>query len=101
MDQEKLENIIEKTLLAHRSAVWWQAEMMTCMRRVEELDKQDPYGVSTTEERVDLEQKAECLIRKGEWEDSNLDRIMSETEYLTDGDKRHIVSEITNFFPND
>lgn len=95
MNQEKLENIIEKVLLAHKSAVWWQSEMRKCLSEVEELDEADPYGVDSGEERVALEERVENLIRKGEWEDSNLDNIMAQMEFFEDEDKRHIVSELT------
>lgn len=96
MNHDRLERIIEEALLANRSAIWWQSEMNSCLRELEELEQGDPYGIDIQEDtRLELEERMEYLIQKGQWEDQNLDKIMRQMNYFAPEDKRHIVSEIT------
>ena len=88
-----LEKTIEAALIANRSAIWWQSEMNRGLSELKRLEEEDPYSVS--EAREELEEKMEYLIAKGQWEDSNLDKIMSSLESFEEKDKRHVVSEIS------
>ena len=88
----RLENTINQVIFAHKSALWWQQQMSKGLQELHELDKEDPYKVS--EKRPSVESKVEYLIAKGEWEDRNLDKVMSTVESFEESDKRQIVSEI-------
>jgi hypothetical protein len=93
MSDKNLEHLIEATLIANRSAIWWQVEMNRGLAQLKRFDEEiDPYHVS--EEREELEKKIEYLIAKGQWEDKNLDKIMTGVERLDKADKRHVVSEM-------
>lgn len=92
-DPNILEKIIEAALIANKSAIWWQQEMNRGLAKLKRFEEDDPYGVS--EDREEIEKKIEYLIGKGQWEDKNLDSIMSSLEEFGEKDKRHVVSEIS------
>ena len=94
-EKERLEVIIEAALIANKSAIWWQTEMNACLSELDTMEKDDPLGVSIAEGRIELERKVEYLIVKGQWEDENLDKIMSHMETFEDSERRHVVSEIS------
>ena len=91
---DNMEELINEIIVAHKSAIWWQEQMSKGLQELSELDKSDPY--KTSEDRESIEAKVEYLIAKGEWEDRNLDKVMSQVEMLPEKDRRHIVSEIHN-----
>ena len=91
-NKDRIEFLIEQVITANRSAIWWQREMNSCLRKLKKREEEDPYLVS--EERDETEQKMEYLIAKGGWEDNNLDTIMSQVDIFPEEQKRQIVSEI-------
>ena len=94
-EKDPVEDIIEAALIANKSAIWWQTEMSACLSSLDEMEKDDPFEISETRERADLERRAEHLIIKGQWEDKNLDKIMKKLESFEDSERRHVVEEIS------
>lgn len=105
MNDSKVENTIEEALMAHKSAVWWQEEMNTALLELQRMDLEDPedlydndwsgVDLDNGKERRTLENKIECMLVKGRWEDNNLEKVMKGIELFNLEEKRHIVSEIT------
>ena len=97
MNEQHLEKIIESALIANRSAIWWQTEMNFCLSELAKLEKDENIygGELISPQKEETQQRVEYLIKKGQWEDKNLDSIMSQLESFEDKDKRHVVSEIS------
>lgn len=96
--RDLVESIIEASLIANKSSVWWQQEMNACLREIEQLDKSEFN--EDWEKKEEIEEKMEYLIKKGQWEDKNLDMIFKQMADFQESEKRHIVAEITKRWNN-
>ena len=94
MNEQHLENVIEGALLAHRSAIWWQEEMNKALADLYKLEEEDPYDTLQSEEKAELEGRIEYLIVKGQWEDNNLEKVMSQLNPFSIIEKKHAIAEI-------
>jgi predicted glycosyltransferase len=89
-------DIAQHSIALNETVDWWKKEMESVVRRVEELNEQDPFGVESNEEREELDKKIEYLSQKGEFENKNITDLNDEIDSFVKDSKSRILSQLVS-----